>query len=172
MLSASEVAGAPGTAVQIRGSGFAAASTVTLTIEGRTIAVTSAGNSGGFAVAVRIPAGLARGDELLVASDREGTQAHVPFIVLGPLRGRVVDIAIGSRALSGEVHARVYLPPGYSTSRLAYPVLYFLHGLPGTSQSYTVHAVHVAELAELVSAQAIVVLPQGCAQRRQRRGVQ
>ncbi len=106
VLSASEISGAPGTAVQVRGSGFAAAGTVTLGIEGRTIAVTRAGNSGGFSVAVRIPAGLAGGDELLVASDREGTEAHVPFIVLGRLRGRVADIAIASRALSGETPMR------------------------------------------------------------------
>lgn len=77
------------------------------------------------------------------------------------LHGRLVDVSIRSRALDGAVHARVYLPPGYATSGLSYPTLYFLHGLPGTSRSYTVHAQHVAELVESLPTQAIVVFPQG-----------
>lgn len=77
------------------------------------------------------------------------------------LRGRIVDVTIHSRALGGVVHARVSLPSGYATSGLAYPTLYFLHGLPGTSRSYTVHATHVAELVEALPAEAIVVFPQG-----------
>jgi enterochelin esterase-like enzyme len=75
--------------------------------------------------------------------------------------GRLVDVAIRSRALAGVVHARVYLPPAYAASGVSYPTLYFLHGLPGTSRSYTAHAQHVAQLVESESAQAIVVFPQG-----------
>ena len=77
------------------------------------------------------------------------------------LQGHIVDVAIHSRALSGVVHARVYLPPAYATSGLAYPTLYFLHGLPGSSLSYIVHSAHVAQLVESLPATAIVVFPQG-----------
>jgi enterochelin esterase-like enzyme len=77
------------------------------------------------------------------------------------LRGRLVDVMIHSRALSGDVHARVYLPPGYASSGLAYPTLYFLHGLPATSHSYIVHAAHFAQLVEALPAQALIVFPQG-----------
>ena len=77
------------------------------------------------------------------------------------LHGRIVDVSIHSRALGGVVHARVFLPSGYATSGLTYPTLYFLHGLPGTSLSYTAHATHVAQLVESLTAEAIVVFPQG-----------
>lgn len=77
------------------------------------------------------------------------------------LSGRIVDVTIHSRALDGVVHARVYLPAGYSTSGLAYPTLYFLHGLPATSLSYSVNATHVAQLVESLPAQAIIIFPQG-----------
>jgi enterochelin esterase-like enzyme len=86
-----------------------------------------------------------------------------PSSTAGPaaLRGRIVDVAIHSRALHGMVRARVYLPPAYASTGLTYPTLYFLHGLPGSSRSYTVHAAHVAQLVEGLSAEAILVFPQG-----------
>jgi S-formylglutathione hydrolase FrmB len=77
------------------------------------------------------------------------------------LQGQIVDVAIHSRALSGVVHARVYLPPAYATSGLTYPTVYFLHGLPGTSRAYIVHATHVAQLVESLPTEAILVFPQG-----------
>jgi enterochelin esterase-like enzyme len=160
-LSASQVSATSGNAVLVQGSGFTAAEPVNIGLEGRTLAVVRTSGTGAFSVSVRIPAGIAPGAQQVVASDHSGTQAQLPFLVLGALRGRLVDVSIGSRALRGVVHARVYLPPGYAGSRLAYPALYFLHGLPGTSQTYTAHAAHVAQLAELLSARAIVVLPQG-----------
>jgi putative tributyrin esterase len=78
-----------------------------------------------------------------------------------PLHGRIVDVTITSRSLAGSAHALVYLPPGYASSGMSYPTLYFLHGLPGTSHSYTVHAAHVAQFVESLSAKAIIVFPQG-----------
>jgi putative tributyrin esterase len=44
--------------------------------------------------------------------------------------------AFHSNALRGTEHVAVYLPRGYATSRRRYPVIYFLHGLPGDARSY------------------------------------
>ena len=49
---------------------------------------------------------------------------------------RVVDGSYKSKALAGRIGYSVYLPAGYGRSSKRYPVIYFLHGLPGTSQSY------------------------------------
>ncbi len=99
---------------------------------------------------------------------RTVTVAALAALILAPsaaarttLQGRLLDVTIHSHALSGVVHARVYIPPAYATSGLVYPTVYFLHGLPGTSRSYTVHAAHVSQLIESLRAQAVVVFPQG-----------
>jgi S-formylglutathione hydrolase FrmB len=47
-----------------------------------------------------------------------------------------VDIAFGSDALQDQIGLRVYLPPGYASSRERYPVIYFLHGLPAAPDAY------------------------------------
>jgi enterochelin esterase-like enzyme len=49
---------------------------------------------------------------------------------------RTIDGSYRSRALRGTIHYRVYLPAGYATSGKRYPVIYLLHGLPGTADSY------------------------------------
>jgi S-formylglutathione hydrolase FrmB len=54
----------------------------------------------------------------------------------GAGRATTVDAAVSSVALGGPVHARVVLPAGYATSGKRYPVVYFLHGLPGGSTTY------------------------------------
>ena len=54
----------------------------------------------------------------------------------------------------------VYLPPGYATSGLRYPVVYFLHGLPASSQSYRGIQFLVKALQQR-HLEAIVVAPQG-----------
>src|SRR2546421_2586706 len=56
----------------------------------------------------------------------------------GPSRpaGQVIDLGFRSVALDGKLRLAVYLPPGYGTSRLRYPVVYFLHGLPAESTAY------------------------------------
>jgi S-formylglutathione hydrolase FrmB len=47
-----------------------------------------------------------------------------------------VDVTFGSDALRDEIGLRVYLPPGYATTGRRYPVVYFLHGLPASSDAY------------------------------------
>jgi S-formylglutathione hydrolase FrmB len=47
------------------------------------------------------------------------------------------DVELPSAALAGPGHARVILPAGYADNPATrYPVVYFLHGLPGSSSSY------------------------------------
>jgi S-formylglutathione hydrolase FrmB len=50
--------------------------------------------------------------------------------------GHVVDVGFRSVAISGKLRVAVYLPPGYASSGLRYPVVYFLHGLPARSSAY------------------------------------
>jgi enterochelin esterase-like enzyme len=54
----------------------------------------------------------------------------------GSLRGTIRYGSFHSTALRGTVDYSVYLPPGYAESRLRYPVVYFLHGLPAPATAY------------------------------------
>jgi enterochelin esterase-like enzyme len=71
----------------------------------------------------------------------------------------IVD-SVYSRALRSSLHFLVQLPPGYATSSLRYPVVYFLHGLPAGPTSYQSVAWVGRELAT-TGKPAILVLPQG-----------
>jgi enterochelin esterase-like enzyme len=72
---------------------------------------------------------------------------------------RDLDETIRSVALSGRVHARVVLPPGYSDSKKHYPVVYFLHGLPANAAAYRGNDWLIDELER--AGPAILVIPQG-----------
>ena len=74
-------------------------------------------------------------------------------------QSRDLDEHFRSVALSGKVHARVVLPPGYDTSRRRYPVVYFLHGLPATASSYRGNTWLIDALEQ--AGPAILVIPQG-----------
>jgi enterochelin esterase-like enzyme len=60
----------------------------------------------------------------------------------------------------GQVRYAVYLPPGYASNRVHYPVVYFLHGLPAAPYAYRGIGFVVRAL-EQIGGQAIVVAPQG-----------
>ena len=51
-------------------------------------------------------------------------------------RSAVIQLSFHSRAVNRELHLAAYLPPGYATSGLHYPVVYFLHGLPAGPTAY------------------------------------
>ncbi|HEY3683161.1 MAG TPA: alpha/beta hydrolase-fold protein [Streptosporangiaceae bacterium] len=75
---------------------------------------------------------------------------------------QVRDGAFASAALKGTDHFRVYLPRGYSSGALRYPVIYLLHGLPGDATSYQTKRIDsVGAAAEESGRPAIVVSPQG-----------
>jgi S-formylglutathione hydrolase FrmB len=57
------------------------------------------------------------------------------------------------------VHARTVLPPGYQQGSPRYPVVYFLHGLPGTSKTYLGNDWMADALDR--AGPAILVMPQG-----------
>ena len=74
------------------------------------------------------------------------------------LRGRVVSGSFASAA--GTLAYDVYLPPGYDSSQLRYPVIYYLHGLPARPGAFTSFT-YVPAALEAAQLQAIVVAPQG-----------
>ena len=49
---------------------------------------------------------------------------------------RIVDGSFYSHAVEGTLHYAIALPPGYDSGNEHYPVIYFLHGLPGTAESF------------------------------------
>jgi S-formylglutathione hydrolase FrmB len=74
-------------------------------------------------------------------------------------QARALTKRVASPALAGDVRVRVILPPGYTSSRKRYPVVYFLHGLPGSSSSFLGNDWLGGALA--AAGRAILVLPQG-----------
>jgi len=70
-----------------------------------------------------------------------------------------IDAEVSSIALRGPMHALVVLPPGYATSNLRYPVVYFLHGLPAGSSTYKANS-WLSDLAPKIGP-FILVEPQG-----------
>lgn len=68
--------------------------------------------------------------------------------------------SFSSHALGRPVPFLIQLPPGYATSGLRYPVIYFLHGLPASPTSYQGGS-WVGQLLARLGLEAIVVAPQG-----------
>lgn len=75
-------------------------------------------------------------------------------------RPRLIDNTFRSRALGGRLALAVYLPPGYSTGNLRYPVVYFLHGLPAGPIAYR-GVGFLADTLDKLKRRAILVAPQG-----------
>jgi enterochelin esterase-like enzyme len=73
---------------------------------------------------------------------------------------RTVSLRCPSPALGGTLPAVVYLPAGYAGGTAAYPVVYFLHGLPANPISYEANG-FVASAIPSGRRAAIVVAPQG-----------
>lgn len=74
----------------------------------------------------------------------------------------VHDGSFASTALKGTDHFRIYLPRGYASDDLRYPVIYLLHGLPGDATSYRTKRIDsVGQAAQESGRPAIVVSPQG-----------
>jgi S-formylglutathione hydrolase FrmB len=71
-----------------------------------------------------------------------------------------VERTIHSPAVEGPLRLAVYLPNGYASSGRRYPVVYFLHGLPGVTSSYR-GADFLAEALAASGRRAIIVAPQG-----------
>lgn len=78
--------------------------------------------------------------------------------------GELTPVEYDSKSLGTRRRMRVYIPPGYSTSR-KYPVLYLLHGIGGTDTEWTqsCHANNVIDnlLADGSIHPMVVVFPDG-----------
>jgi enterochelin esterase-like enzyme len=89
-----------------------------------------------------------------------GALAAATVALAGPDTARVRDTSFRSQALGGTLGFEVYLPVGYETSGLRYPVVYFLHGLPANGTAY--ESIGFVEKAlDEVGRPAILVVPQG-----------
>jgi S-formylglutathione hydrolase FrmB len=75
-------------------------------------------------------------------------------------RSRELDTAFHSQALGGRLHFEVYLPRGYASGTIRYPVIYFLHGLPSGPGGYR-SAGFLERALDRLGRPAIVVAPQG-----------
>ena len=65
------------------------------------------------------------------ASSGTVTPAEVTKVVMPTptlAEGSLVEINFASKVLGSALDYAVYLPAGYETSRLRYPVIYLLHG--------------------------------------------
>lgn len=78
----------------------------------------------------------------------------------GGLAGTIGYGSFSSTAIAGASHYSVYLPPGYASSGLRYPVVYLLHGLPAGSTAYR-GIDFAARAVEQSGHRAIVVGAQG-----------
>jgi len=76
------------------------------------------------------------------------------------LAGTIRYASYNAQALDGTVHYAVYFPPDYQSSTLHYPVIYFLHGLPASAQTYQ-SITPIAQALEEAGDQAIVIGVQG-----------
>jgi len=83
---------------------------------------------------------------------------------IGPLNGTVLEPEFYSAALNQEERYYVYLPPGYRTQGLRYPVLYMLHGVAGNRDEWLQYGLLNAADQMIASGELppmLVVLPQG-----------
>jgi len=77
-----------------------------------------------------------------------------------PLRGTLQERSFQSKALRGSIGFDVYLPPGYTSTRTRYPVVYFLHGLPASASAFRGTG-SIAKAIDAARKPAILVGPQG-----------
>nr|MBA3820345.1 esterase family protein [Deltaproteobacteria bacterium] len=87
-----------------------------------------------------------------------------PAVVAAPPvasgKGTVVTTKLASEALGVTKNVVVYLPAGYETSGLRYPVFYYLHGLGGDETNWVAGG-KLDQAADALGLQAIVVMPDG-----------
>jgi enterochelin esterase-like enzyme len=76
----------------------------------------------------------------------------------------IADDLINSESLGGPQHYAIYLPPGYDTSSIEFPVLYLLHGMWGSYKDWPSHGMAgiVNDLIARESAKPMVIaMPDG-----------
>lgn len=150
----------PGMSVQVTGNGFPAGDALVLALDGRQMGGATSGGKGEFSVTLVVPADVVQGDHVLTAADQNGASAHADVTVGAADPASLIDVAFPSKALGGDTHVAVYLPPGYSTGTERYPVIYFLHGLPAGALAYKSWGPFLAKALGGLGFPAIAVIPQ------------
>lgn len=69
--------------------------------------------------------------------------------------GRILSSWIWSAALHENVFVDVYVPPGYKHKTAHYPVLYLLHGVPGSAQQLVRELALERQMGQLIDEQKI-----------------
>ncbi len=77
-----------------------------------------------------------------------------------PSTGEVKTVDFDSASLGVSKTYWLYLPTGYLDSYKRYPVIYMLHGLGGSEENW-VNRMKLADAADELALQAIVVMPDG-----------
>jgi len=79
--------------------------------------------------------------------------------------GRQLSIHFYSPALGHDAHYLIFLPPGYGTAGLRYPVIYLLHGSPGAPRDFQAIGHIETRLENLIALRRvrpmILVMPDG-----------
>jgi enterochelin esterase-like enzyme len=89
-----------------------------------------------------------------------GSTPEPASAVMNGLRGTISYASFSSRAIKATLGYAVYLPPGYAAGTVRYPVVYFLHGLPASPDTYRA-ITPIARAVEQAGRQAIVIGVQG-----------
>jgi enterochelin esterase-like enzyme len=146
-----------GGSVEVSGTGFAPGSALSVELDGQPVAAAVADATGALApLAVAVPATTPVGRHAVAVQSAGGT-AQAWLAVEPPGTPAVVDEALATRG-AGTIHFAISLPADAGTRR--YPVLYFLHGLPGSDGSYTSWPVALDDALGPLASEVILVAPQ------------
>ena len=103
---------------------------------------------------------------LIAAISCENTEEPEPeeYTDTSPKGTVIADDLINSETLGGPQHYAIYLPPGYDTSSIEFPVMYLLHGMWGSYKDWSSHGMAgiVNDLIAWESAKPMVIaIPDG-----------
>jgi S-formylglutathione hydrolase FrmB len=85
--------------------------------------------------------------------------AYAPAVVYA--QGTLVSGTIDSGALGVSKSYNVYLPEGYDSGNLRYPVVYLVHGWGVTEDAWSSPELEVQQAADAMNLKALIVMPDG-----------
>ncbi|MEZ5489989.1 MAG: alpha/beta hydrolase-fold protein [Gammaproteobacteria bacterium] len=88
-----------------------------------------------------------------------GILAFVPSVLFA--EGTISSGIIESSALGVSKSFNIYLPTGYSSGDLRYPVIYLVHGWGVNEDTWSSPGLEVQKVADEMNLQAIIVMPDG-----------
>ena len=96
----------------------------------------AAGGCGGTTVRSSTPSAKRMSARSSVSTSTPVVSTHTTTSPSATASPRIINGSFYSPAVKGTLRYQIALPPGYVTSGKRYSVLYVLHGLPGSAQSY------------------------------------